>query len=203
MRKLKNVGNTGNLSFSEIKQSARCLANMCVLERHTRACTNRQTQTHKHTHTHSHSQVHRTSRNALPLGSEILPRGNLGIPWDRNWISIDPGRAKGCSRNLDYCTIQGPRCQEDMETCLPSYLQSQKVLMDSCSERPFHWLRVFSEDVHQHNRTWISELWMRMPISLSKLDAYEEQGFKLHLVNHFFPLYVQSDLFRLLFWSNQ
>ena len=53
MRKLKNVGNTGNLSFSEIKQSARCLANMCVLERHTRACTNRQTQTHKHTHTHT------------------------------------------------------------------------------------------------------------------------------------------------------
>lgn len=56
----------------------------------------------------------------------ILPRGNLGIPWDRNWISIDPGRAKGCSRNLDYCTIQGPCCQEDTETCLPSYLKSSK-----------------------------------------------------------------------------
>lgn len=71
-----------------------------------------------------------TSNNAVPLSSEILPRGNLGIPRERNWISIDPGWAEGCSRNRDYCTIQGPCCQEDTQTCFPLCHMLSKAPID-------------------------------------------------------------------------
>lgn len=163
---IPNVGNTINLSLTKITQSACCLANMCVFRiSHANMCTQKRADTH--------SQVHLTSHNALPLSSEILPRGNLGIPWDRNWISIDPGRAKGCSRTLDYCTIQGPRCQEDIETCLPSYLKSSKVLKDSRSKNVFYCHRQCSPVQQLLQFSFISESLLDMLLDVNVYFAQQ------------------------------